>query len=140
LRGIGVQQFPFARFPPVPTVALTCTDLSSDLSSPYNNEWHTGEEKDEPEVLEMGRLYFAYRPKVDAHDDVSSADDVQRFYLLLEPTQTTSDSQNKELARQILESKEEGLEAGKTFRYAQQKNNLELPGGEPLLKGMSLPL
>lgn len=37
-----------------------------------------------PEIVEQGNIYFAYRPKVETHDP-EGLDDVQRFYMILEP-------------------------------------------------------
>jgi hypothetical protein len=47
-------------------------------------------------VLEKGRVFFFYRPKVEASGDdrhqVASLDDVAKFYMLLSPTNTTRES------------------------------------------------
>ena len=44
----------------------------------------TSSSKENPQLLERGNLYFLYRPKVE-QASVDALEDVQRFYLVLEP-------------------------------------------------------
>lgn len=42
------------------------------------------DDRDEPEILEEGDIFFLYRPKVEEHEP-GGMDDVQRFYMVLRP-------------------------------------------------------
>jgi hypothetical protein len=53
-----------------------------------------------PEVLEYGDIYFFYRPKVGS-SDVTSLDDVRRFFMVIAPEETSTKSDNEKTHRQF---------------------------------------
>lgn len=42
------------------------------------------EDRQQTDILERGNIYFLYRPKVE-QEEVNNLDDIQRFYIVLEP-------------------------------------------------------
>ncbi|KAI8141519.1 hypothetical protein BJV82DRAFT_518078 [Fennellomyces sp. T-0311] len=50
---------------------------------------------EKPTVLEKGHVYFLYRPKMDV-DEVTSADDVQKAYMVLKPSWSSCDAKRKQ--------------------------------------------
>ncbi|KAL0481738.1 hypothetical protein AKO1_012379 [Acrasis kona] len=50
----------------------------------HENEPEQKKQKIEDEIIEMGHIYFFYRPKVDL-ESAEGPDDVQKFYLLVKP-------------------------------------------------------
>ena len=69
--------------------------------------------------MEKGRLYFFYRPKVDAKE-VKSPDDVQKFYILMSPEEAQGRPAKEEEAeakrREEREGGTEATEGGKKHR------------------------
>ena len=65
-----------------------------------SEEGQRQESQHNPEVLEYGDIYFFYRPKVGS-SDVTSIDDVRRFFMVTAPEETSTKSDNEKTHRQF---------------------------------------
>lgn len=62
--------------------------------------------EDEVQLLEQGHIYFFYRPKIDI-ETPKDLNDIQRLYIVLQPTATLTKQQTNEVIQQLEQQKEE---------------------------------
>lgn len=81
-------------------------------------------------VLEEGRIFFIYRPKVNT-DDPQSIDDLQRFFIILSPTS------RKDAKHRLLAIGKKRLPSGKNERFFGFVNTVE-DKAEDLMAGLGV--